>query len=302
MSGLRFAPSLGAVVGAICLLALGDWARGVVAPHLGAPSALGHADQDRLDQSASGSLFGELRGGLADYLWLKADRILHNGVDMRGLTHAEQHDSRHWRASNAAGEDAGNRSHAVGETTVVPNRQADRRGILGEIERHVKPYMDMRHHHHRDAADTMSLFRLMTWANPHFIPGWVVGANILMGACRRPEEALAFLHEGEKQNPESLEIQEEIGRYLMYRFHDPAAAEQRFQRAIALGAAKGTLTDDERQGWEDAHRWLFIRYHLAGRCREAREIARIGVQRFHESGYFQRALERKELQGDHVSG
>jgi hypothetical protein len=301
MTGLGFARSLAAAAGAVCLLAMGVWARSVAAPHLTAPSALGHADQDRLDQSASGSLFGELRGGLADYLWLKADRILHNGVDMRGLTRAEQHDSRHWRASNAAGEDTGNRSHAVGETTVVPNRQADRRGILGEIERHVKPYMDMRHHHHRDAADTMSLFRLMTWANPHFIPGWVVGANILMGACRRPEEALAFLREGEKQNPESLEIQEEIGRYLMYRFHAPAAAEQRFRRAIALGAARETLTADERQGWEDAHRWLFIRYHLAGRRREAREIARIAVQRFPDSGYFQRALQRREIAGRQAS-
>jgi hypothetical protein len=250
---------------------------------------------------ASGSLFGELRGGLADYLWLKADRILHDGVDMRGLTRAEQRNDRRWRASHAAGEDAGNRSHVSGETTVVPNREADRRGILGELERQVKPYTDMRHHHHRDTRDTMSFFRLMTWANPHFIPGWVVGANILMGACGRPKEALAFLSEGEKQNPESLEIQEEIGRYLMYRFHDWDGAEQRFQRAVALGAAKGTLTADEQQGWEDAHRWLFIRYHRSGRRREARAIALVGAQRFRDSGYFQRALLRKDALGDQAS-
>jgi tetratricopeptide (TPR) repeat protein len=293
---------LGAAVGVIGVLTLGAWARGTASPYLQAPQALSRADQERLDHVASASLFGELRGGLADYLWMKADRVLHNGVETRALTRAEERSGRRWRASSAAGEkEKGVECHAEGETTVVPNPEADRRGILGDLERQVKPYMDMRNHHHRDVTDAMSLFRLMTWANPHFISGWVVGANVLAGALGRPQQALSFLREAEKQNPESLEIQEEIGRYLMYRFHAPAAAEQRFRRAIALGAARETLTADERQGWEDAHRWLFIRYHLAGRRREAREIARIAVQRFPDSGYFLRALQRREIAGRQAS-
>jgi tetratricopeptide (TPR) repeat protein len=293
---------LGAAAGAISLLTLGAWSRGTAAPYLAAPQSLSRADQEKLEHAASASLFGELRGGLADYLWLKADRVLHNGVETRALTPAEQRGGRRWRASSAPDErEQGVECHAEGETTVVPNPEADCRGILGDLERQVKPYMDLRSHHHRDIADAMSLFRLMTWANPHFISGWVVGANVLAGALGRPQAALAFLHEAEKQNPDSLEIQEEIGRYLMYRFHEPGAAEARFRRAIALGAARQTLTDDERQGWEDAHRWLFIRYHLAGRRREAREVARIGVQRFPDSRYFRQALQRPDTAGRQAS-
>src|SRR5438128_2576660 len=86
-----------ALAGVVGLLALGGWLRGVVAPQLRAPESLTRADQERLDHTASASLFGELRGGIGDYLWLKADRILHSGVDMRAMTRGELHDGRRYR-------------------------------------------------------------------------------------------------------------------------------------------------------------------------------------------------------------
>jgi hypothetical protein len=268
-----------------------------------APQSLTRADQDRLEKTASASLFGELRGGMADYLWLKADRVLHNGVEMRAMTTGERAGGRRARASHAHGEDARDaKGHAEGETTVVPNREADRRGLMGDLERQVKPFMDARQHHHRDPKDTAALFRLMTWANPRFIPGWIVGANILAGAAGRPKEALEFLKEGESHNPESLEIQTEIGRYALVKFHQGAEAERRFRRAIALGAARPKLSEDEQAGWEEAHRWLFIQLHRAGRLKEAVALARTATTRFPEGGYFRRALQRKELAGEGWTG
>jgi hypothetical protein len=296
MTGQEWLLRSGAVAGVALLIGLGHLARAAAAPHLRSPEGHGETGQEKLEENATASLFGEMRGGIADYLWMKADRVLHSGVEMRAMTEKEWRIPNRHQAGHAPGEDANDpQGHAHGETTVVPNREADRRGILGEMERQVKPYMDMRSHRHRDTADIMSLFRLMTWANPRFVPGYVVGANILAGRFHKPGEAIAFLKEGEKHNPESVDIQVEIGRYLLYRFKDGAAAEKRFRHAIQMGARHETLPDEEAEAWENAHRWLFIRLHRANRLPEARALARLAVQRFPESGFFEKALQREDL-------
>jgi hypothetical protein len=289
--------SISAAVGICGLLVLGGVLRGAVGPVMGGPVALTRGDRERMEASASASLFGEIRGGLSDYLWIKAERVLHNGVEMRALTAREQKNPRRWRVEHLHDEDAhGEHLHEIGKTTVIPNRAADRRGILGDLERQIHPYVDIRNHRHRDEGDTAALFRLMTWANPHFIQGWVVGADVLGGAMHRPKEALAFLKEGVAQNPDSIELQNEVGRYLLYHFHEGVQAEQYFRRAIALGETATPRSEDEADAWENAHRWLFIRCQRALRHREAIAIARIAIQRFPQAGYFRRALQRELAQ------
>jgi hypothetical protein len=277
----------------------------VMAPQMQAPAAMSWEDQERVEHSAAASLFGELRGGVADYLWMKADRLVHNGVEIRALTDNEKRRrggaSEEHGASHAHGEETQVARCEEGSTTVVPTAETDRRGILGDLERQIKPYMDLHNHHHRDPGETAALFRLMTWASPRFIRGWVIGADVLAQNLRRPKDALAFLQEGAAQNPECLEIQVEMGRYLLYHLHDGPEAEQHFHRAIALGAAQPKLSADEAEAWEDAHRWLLIRYHRSGRRREARQIAVTAIHRFPDSGYFRNALRRPELQDKHPS-
>src|SRR5262249_38567883 len=128
-----------------------------------------------------------------------------------------------------------------------------------------------------------------------FVPGWVVGADVLAGTMRRPQEAVAFLREGAAQNPDSIEIQTELGRYLLTRYHDGRSAEQHFLRAIALGAARKALSEDETEAWENAHRWLVIEYWRAERWRDARDLAAISAHRFPQTLYFRRVLKRREL-------
>jgi tetratricopeptide (TPR) repeat protein len=278
------------------LLALGGRLREAVTPQMDAPQMLTDADRERLEHVASASLFGELRGSFADYLWLKADRLVHNGVEMRALTTSELRDKDRWRSSQARGQETPVARHEEGETTVVPNRGADHRGILGDLERQIKPYMDMRNHRHRDPGETAALFRLMTWTNPHFVQAWVVGANVLAENLKRPKDAINFLKEGADKNPDSLEIQVEIGRFLLWRYHDGPSAERYFRRAILLGATRHHLPAEEEDAWENAYRWLFIQYHTLGRHREAQEVARTAMRRFPQTLYFRGALDRDEAE------
>jgi hypothetical protein len=287
---------LGVALAVGALLAAGGWVRGAVQPEVEATHAFSLEDQERLEHSASASLLGEVRGGVADYLWMKADRLVHNGVEMRALTATELRGQNRWRSSEAQGQTTAVARHEEGETTVVPNPGADDRGILGDLERQIKPYTDMRHHHHRDPGETAALFRLMTWANPRLIPAWVVGANVLAENLGKQRDALAFLKEGAAKNPDSLEIEAEIGRYLLYVFHDAPAAEQHFRRAILIGERQGKLPEEEADAWENAHRWLMIQYHNLGRHHEAQEVARLAIRRFPQSGYFRRALQRDEAE------
>ena len=40
-------------------------------------------------------------------------------------------------------------------------------------------YQAMANHKHNDPTAAMPMFRLMTWLDPTFVPGWTTGANIL---------------------------------------------------------------------------------------------------------------------------
>jgi tetratricopeptide (TPR) repeat protein len=294
MNAQRLSQTIGGLAGIGCLLALGGGVRHAVTPTLGSTPAPRMADLESLEHSPSASLLGELRSGFADYLWIKAERLVHSGVETRAMTAAELRSSNRWHSSVAPGQATAVARQEEGETTVVPNREADHRGILGDLERQIKPYLDMRSHHHREPGETAALFRLMTWANPRFIPAWIVGANVLAENLHRPKEALKFLAEAEAKNPESLAVQAELGRYLVYTFHDTTTAERHFRRAIELGARQAKIPEEESDAWENAHRWLVIEYGRLGRHREAREIAALAIHRFPQSIYFRRALQKNE--------
>src|SRR5258708_9770874 len=63
--------------------------------------------------------------------------------------------------------------------TIIPSKDRDFRGILGDIERATNAYKDMHSHTHNDPIATLPLFRLMTWIDPSFIAGWVTGASVI---------------------------------------------------------------------------------------------------------------------------
>ena len=278
--------SLAAKVATVLVLAIGLAGAGRIG-HLAEPSVvsasgLSLSQQERLDKAASASLFGQFRSSVADFLWLKVDKYTHNGVEIRGLTQAEKTGAVKAGAvkadavKSAGGKDVeGMRAHSGSETTVIPSANRDWRGPLGALEREVQPYQDMSHHKHRDPKETLPLFRLMTLSNPHFIPGYTTGAAMIARNKTRYEEAVSFLLEGERQNPDSIEIQTALGLLLTAKIHDYARALPHLQKAIVLGAArdKKTLTEDEDEAYQNAFRWLILNRREARDPAAARQAA-----------------------------
>ena len=263
--------TLAAKVATVLVLAISLAGAGRIG-HLAEPSVVSAAglslsQQERLDKAASASLFGQFRSSVADFLWLKVDKYTHNGVEIRGLTQAEKTGAvkagsvKADAVKSAGGKDAeGMRAHSGSETTVIPSANRDWRGPLGALEREVQPYQDMSHHKHRDPKETLPLFRLMTLSNPHFIPGYTTGAAMIARDKTRYIEAIDFLIEGERQNPDSIEIQTALGLLMTAKTRTYARALPHLQKAIALGAArdKKLFAEDEEEAYQNAFRWLIL--------------------------------------------
>jgi len=248
------------------------------------------------EEHASASLFGQFRASVTSWLWLRTDLYLHNGVEMRKR-----------REGEAAGEV--NADNARGElhddtaiTTVVPSPHEDFRGWFGDMERATAAYRDMRRHEHNDPRKVLPLFRLMTWMDPGFIPGWTVGAAVL---CRDgmpgARQAAEFLREGLRHNPTSVALLSDLGALHAVELKDRATAIRLFERAIR--AAPGTdhvLSEDDLEGLRSAFRYLTLIYRDAERWEDRRRIVRWGLERFPDDGVLRRnsdATERRHEVG-----
>ncbi|MBC7807803.1 MAG: hypothetical protein H7145_16845 [Akkermansiaceae bacterium] len=238
--------------------------------------------QERLEESASTSLFGQFRSSAADFLWLKVDKYLHNGVELRGLTEQEK-TKQDADAVRTASEDvaSGFKQHEE-ETTIIPSAKSDWRGVIGDVERAVQPYEDMSNHKHRDPQEALPLFRLMTASNPQFIPGYVYGAAMIARNKTKYPEAIAFLKEGEVNNPQSIEIKTEMGMFYDAKTREFNKAVQPLQEAIVIGSRRdpATLSDDEKEAWQNAYRWLVLSYRYQGEREKAHQFAVAGLKLF----------------------
>ncbi|MFM7321036.1 MAG: tetratricopeptide repeat protein [Armatimonadota bacterium] len=238
--------------------------------------------RDRVADAARSTLFGTFRTSMADFLWLKMDRVVHNGVEVRPAAEP----AGHTRASDDEDHDHGH------EETVVRPKESDWRGVLGEVERATQPYEAIGGHVHRDPSEALPLFRLMTTANPHFIDGYVTGAYVLSRDPGGLDRALEFLREGATNNPEDLRIASAMGTLLTRKARRFDDALPHLVRAIEIAARRdpGTLTEDERDAWQDAVRALATGRLLAGDREFAIRAARAGLAQFPDDPTCRRVL------------
>lgn len=238
--------------------------------------------QERVDKSATASLFGQFRSSIADFLWLKVDKYMHNGVELRGLTETEEKKADTVLAKTDEKDVAGGFAQHAEETTVVPSAKNDWRGILGDVERAIQPYQDMSNHTHRDPKEALPLYRLMTTANPNFIPGYVYGAAMIGRDESKYPEAMAFLREGESNNPNSIEIKTEIGMMYVGKLREFSEGAPSLTQAVAIASRRDptTLTEDEKEAWQNAYRWLVLSYRYQGERKKTHEAAVAGLKQF----------------------
>ncbi len=224
------------------------------------------------EASLSGATW-EGRRLLARMMWVKSEQVLHGGVEHdEAAGEAEHaHDGHHDEHHE---EENGNHGHVL----AIPSKEEDFRGVLGDLERAVKPYSDEQGMEiHRDQAQTLPFFRLMTRLDPHFIRGYTTGGAILCESGKHAEAGLRFLQEGLRHNPESFEIHTEVGRFHLVYFRDFVAAERHLNQALALAQRDRALSEEEFGAVTDAFRWLALCYVSSGKSERAVQVAKTGL-------------------------
>jgi len=160
---------------------------------------------ERRNESAIGKMLGEVRTTMADMMFVKTELYLHNGVAY--AAHLDMD------AMQSTGEIAA-KPDADRIATMIPDAPNDFRGIVGELERRVKPWHgpdvpDV----HSSATELLPWYRVMTVSDPHNVRAYLVGGWWLKGA--KPEEGLKFAEEGIASNPKAFQLRYMKGQILL---------------------------------------------------------------------------------------
>lgn len=246
---------------------------------------------DAHETHGSVSLIGQFRTSISGWLWVRTDLYLHNGVQMRPMLDAEK--KRQLASENSSD---GLDEHIGHESvvTVIPSRERDFRGVFGDMERATASYKGMQNHSHNDPKGALPLFRLMTWIDPQFIPGWTIGAAVL---CREKEgpaydKAVAYLEEGLSHNPNNVVLLKEIGYTWIRPLGNLERGKPFLDRArLALTNVNVTrLDEDTQESARDTYRWLVLVNRDLFRRDDAISVAREGLTKFPEDYMLVREL------------
>ncbi len=239
------------------------------------------------NRSALAAMLGEFRTSASDLMFIQTERYLHGGVSFRkgtehameeehdehehNLTHEHEHKHDHDSEPDAA-------CSCQGANTLIPKKENDFRGWVGDLYRLVKPWQDpSKPHVHTDGMELLPWFRLMTMSDPHYVQGYLAGSFWLQQQNIR--EALAFVEEGIRNNPDAFQLVVSRGYLRMKSIRatsegtmadpDREIMEQvraDFLRAAELGLAqRPTETDGD-----GTHGREWLKYHendLLGACR-----------------------------------
>lgn len=267
-----------AALAALAVMGLAGWQTPGLETQVAPPER--PAGLDAHESYAAASLLGQFRTSLSSYLWLRADLYLHNGVEMRVLTEGEKAIG---RTAEKEKEDGNEKLDHEALVTVVPSSKDDFRGTFGDVERATSAYKDMHGHTHNDPVAVLPLFRLMTWLDPNFVPGWTNGATII--ARDRSDigtrKALDFLHQGLVANPGNVEILNQIAYTFLTRNRDIEHAIPYLERARQYGLKnRRELDEDSRETLVQVYRWLALCYRDSNQEALQDQVAKEGLRFF----------------------
>jgi tetratricopeptide (TPR) repeat protein len=221
------------------------------------------------NKSAAALILGEIRSSMSDIMFIKTELYLHSGVSYKlnldydalsskgnvveknqdqeitlknllpeDKTGHDEHNHEHPDAASA--EDDELHFNCQGAETVIPTRQKDFRGIIGELHRRVKPWQDpSKPHLHTQGSELLPWYRLMTLSDPHNIRGYMIGAWWLKHFQKKPQllEATKFLDEGIRYNPDSFQLFLMKG-HITSTLEDHEETRQLYRKAAELAIQK----------------------------------------------------------------
>ena len=196
------------------------------------------------------------------------------------------------RNAGEAGEPGQTHYHVHSHTLAIPSRREDFRGILGDLERSVKPYLNEKgEFYSKDSDQSLPMYRVAAALDPQLVAAYTLGASFLYRAGKYPDAALAFLLEGERNNPSSFEIQVELGHIYLVGKKDYARAAVHLLHARELVPRDlSQLTPTEQQSLADLYRWLALTYREWQRPGQALTVAREGLRLLGEDGTLSRIV------------
>lgn len=190
-------------------------------------------------RASSGNLLnivmGDARRMFANHFFVKADVYFHSGYypsifDQGGNT--EVH------ISEQAGSDApaGHEEHE--HEYLKPPRDW--------VEAFGRNFFNTRHTELTGAGanEILPWLRIAAELDPQRVETYTVAAFWLRGEMKRPQDAEAFLREGQRANPDSVEILCELGRLYRDNYKDNARARTFFQLAARKLAAQEARTGE----------------------------------------------------------
>ena len=234
-------------------------------------------DQHERNTSSIAVMLGEFRTGLSDVLFLKTERYLHGGAayaphdeydalsvestqsdidfhpseldeDPEATGHNHDHGDHEDHAGTCEHDDhadhAGRDEHHF-TRTMIPAPKQDYRGIIGALQREVKPWRDPSEDHFlTDGSQLLPWFKVMTVSDPHFVRGYTAGGYWLSKQSRK--EAINFLKQGVLNNPKAFQIHLVLSQIYLKEAkslgaeHSQSKAQEFYQlaRGSALQAAE----------------------------------------------------------------
>lgn len=219
----------------IVALAVAGVMAAMLAPHLQVEARYKPSEFEAARESIALSLLGQFQMTFSDMAWLKTLEYLHNGIIYRMPTRKEEAEG--VRATEFSGMGAGV-AHKDGPT-LVPERERDWRGILGDFNRQVEPWRSGRAYH-SDPRELIPWYQLLVRFNPHYIQAYTNGSFFMSDFARQPEMARDFLLAGAEANPWSFEIQCALGKLHFDYFED-------YEKAVEALAKSTELAKKEKE-------------------------------------------------------
>jgi tetratricopeptide (TPR) repeat protein len=207
--------------------------------------------------------------------------------------HAHEHDHEHDHEHE--GED---HEHLP----LILTSKEDFRGIIGDVERAVRPYATTHVEQHTKAPESLPWLRLATWINPEHEKAWVAMSYWLKVARRddATSRAIALLEQAVRANPrrkgvvyDKYGLRYALAHLYLYQANNPRKALTILEETLAMGEADFERLDPIQQDWLAFNfRDAAQAYKLLGQLEKALETCIRGSKLLPEEGPLRHTRDR----------